>query len=431
MIYKEIRIDYIPCLEFMREAPLANLYVGPRLSWWQRRRLKKVESLYNVIYLYDIFDGITKDKLSYNFPGVTFPEDFSAETIFNSIRESIKDETDIEVSPEARFFIRFDGSEFVTFEATPKFKHALSCLKEHGLDLAWVDSDLEMCCKESRVFDPREIYDLDEEYSYDFPFGEVVVLEESKMPDPEPEEEETGSLYRENEDEDYGIRFRISGPEQKPEEKPESDIRFSVSSNKVDVRHFSGDLYDQVSIFDEVERQEPASASPEPIKGQSPEEVKKAIEALLMTGFSAEVIKSWLEESVRLSRLRITKQFRIVLVDYDKEVKMGPLPKTVFLFYLRHPEGVQFSYLQDHVKELRHIYGHLSRNDDPKKMDESIASLINPLNNSISEKCTAVKNAFLRQVTEDVSKHYYIRGVQGGKKGIALNRDLVEWECKL
>ena len=204
-----------------------------------------------------------------------------------------------------------------------------------------------------------------------------------------------------------------------------------MTSNEGDVRHVSGDLYDRVSGFDEVERQKPASASPESIKGQSPEEVKKAIEALLMTGFSAEVIKSWLEESVRLSRLRITKQFRIVLVDYDKEVKMGPLPKTVFLFYLRHPEGVQFSYLQDHVKELRHIYGHLSRNDDPKKMEESISSLINPLNNSISEKCTAVKNAFLRQVTEDVSKHYYIRGVQGGKKGIALNRDLVEWECEL
>ena len=101
MIYKEIRIDYIPCLEFMRESPLANLYVGPRLSWWQRRRLKKVESLYNVVYLYDIFDGITKDKLSYNFPGVTFPKDFSAETIFNSIRESIKEETDVNISPES------------------------------------------------------------------------------------------------------------------------------------------------------------------------------------------------------------------------------------------------------------------------------------------------------------------------------------------
>ena len=429
MNYKEIRIGYIPCLEFMRELPLANLYVGPRLSWWQRRKLKKVETQYNVVYLYDIFDGITKDKLSYNFPGVSFPKDFSAETIFNSIRESIKEETDVNISPESKFFIRFDGRDFVTFEATTKFKHALSYLKGHGLNLTVIEEDFEIeaNCKESRLFDPRDVYDLDEEYSYDFPFDEVVELDDLEMPDPATGVEERCSMYREQEEEDCDIRFRINGLEK----KPESGIRFRMTSNEGDVRHVPGNLYDRVSIFDEVERQKPASESPEPIKGQSPEDVKKAIEALLMTGFSAEVIKSWLEEGVRLSRLRITRQFRIVLVDYDKEVKMGPLPKTVFLFYLRHPEGVQFSYLQDHVKELRHIYGHLSRNDDPKKMEESIASLINPLNNSISEKCTAVKNAFLRQVTEDVSKHYYIRGVQGGKKGIALNRDLVEWECEL
>lgn len=408
MNYKEIRIDYIPCLVFMRELPLTNLYVGPRLSWWQRRKLKKVESQYNVVYLYDIFDGITKDKLSYNFPGVTFPKDFSAETIFSSIRESIKEETEVELSPESKFFIRFDGREFIACEGTTKFRHALSYLKEHGLDLTWVDSHLETCCKESYVFDPREIYDLDEEYSYDFPLEDVVELEDSQMPDPALVVEERAPLYRELEEEDCGIRFRMT-------------------SNEGDVRNFSGALYDQVSS--RVEK--PAAASSEPVKGQSPEEVKKAIQDLLMTGFSVEVIKSWLEESVKLSRLRITKQLKIVLVDYDKEVKMGPLPKTVFLFYLRHPEGVQFSYLQDHVKELRHIYGRLSKNDDPKKMEESIASLINPFNNSISEKCAAVKTAFLKQVNEDVSKHYYIRGVQGGKKGIALNRDLVEWECEL
>ena len=150
-----------------------------------------------------------------------------------------------------------------------------------------------------------------------------------------------------------------------------------------------------------------------------------------MTGFPVEVIKSWLEESVKLSRLRITKQFNIILVDYKKEVKMGPLPKTIFLFYLRHPEGVKFSYLQDHVKELRHIYGHLSKNDDPVKMERSIAGLIDPLNNSISEKVNAIKTAFQNQVRDDISKHYYVRGAQGEKKGISLNRDLVEWECEL
>ena len=54
-----------------------------------------------------------------------------------------------------------------------------------------------------------------------------------------------------------------------------------------------------------------------------------------------------------------------------------------------------------------------------------------PGGNSISEKVTAVKNAFLKQISEEITKHYCIRGAQGEKKGIALDRSLVEWECEL
>ena len=161
------------------------------------------------------------------------------------------------------------------------------------------------------------------------------------------------------------------------------------------------------------------------------EDVKKAIGDLLLRGMPACIIQSWITEQVKLSRLRVTRQFKILLVDYDIEVRMGPLPKTIFLFYLRHPEGVRFSYLQDHVKELMYIYERVSVNDDPQKMQESIAALTNPLNNSINEKCAAIKKAFLLQVNDDVAKNYYVTGMQGGAKGITLDRNLVEWECEL
>lgn len=161
------------------------------------------------------------------------------------------------------------------------------------------------------------------------------------------------------------------------------------------------------------------------------EEVRRAIGDLLLNGFSASLIQSWITEQLKLSRLRVTRLFKIQLVDYDLEIKMGPLPKTIFLFYLCHPEGVRFSYLQDHVKELMHIYERVSVNDDPQKMTESIAALTDPLNNSINEKCAAIKKAFLLQVNDDVAKNYYVTGMQGGVKGITLDRNLVEWECEL
>ena len=224
--------------------------------------------------------------------------------------------------------------------------------------------------------------------------------------------------------EDSDIRFRIVS-----EEEPDTDDG---------ILYRRGDLVTDSKISPKSKNKEEclanASAIDEVANGdidQMAEDVRHAIEALLMTGFSKEIIKSWLKEDVKLSRLRVTRQYKILLVDYNIAIKMGPLPKTVFLFYLRHPEGVRFSYLQDHVKELMHIYERVSVNDDPQKMQESIAALTNPLSNSINEKCAAIKRAFLLQVNDDVAKNYYVTGMQGGAKGIILDRNLVEWECKL
>ena len=43
----------------------------------------------------------------------------------------------------------------------------------------------------------------------------------------------------------------------------------------------------------------------------------------------------------------------------------------------------------------------------------------------------AYKKAFMLKVHDNVARNYYITGMQGGEKGIALDRNLVEWECQL
>ena len=90
-----------------------------------------------------------------------------------------------------------------------------------------------------------------------------------------------------------------------------------------------------------------------------------------------------------------------------------------------------FSHLQDYRDELRMIYEHICNNDDPEKIQQSIRRLIDPLDNSICEKCAAVKKAFIEKIADHIASNYYISGAQGDKKGISLDRGLVEWECKL
>ena len=116
-----------------------------------------------------------------------------------------------------------------------------------------------------------------------------------------------------------------------------------------------------------------------------------------------------LEPNVKLSRIRITKRNKILLVDYDMEVKMGPLPKTVFLFFLRHPEGMRFVDLQDYKQEIYEIYSSLAVSDDLDKINRSVDLLTDPFDNSINEKCTMIKYAFQKVIKDDAS-NYYVSG---------------------
>lgn len=160
-------------------------------------------------------------------------------------------------------------------------------------------------------------------------------------------------------------------------------------------------------------------------------EVEKKIALLMMKDYPVEIIETWLQKAVKLSRLRVTTDYRIFLTDYDREVVMRQLPKTLFFFFLKHPEGCRLKDLSDHRRELLQIYRRLTIHDDPAQIEASIDALVDPLSNSFSEKCTAIKYAFLNIVADRIARNYYIHGPQGDLKSISLDRNLVDWEVEI
>ena len=65
-----------------------------------------------------------------------------------------------------------------------------------------------------------------------------------------------------------------------------------------------------------------------------------------------------------------------------------------------------------------------------KAIEDSIAKLTDPFDNSINEKCARIKNAFVSEFREEVAQWYFIDGSKGEKKSIKLPRELVTWEIK-
>jgi len=159
------------------------------------------------------------------------------------------------------------------------------------------------------------------------------------------------------------------------------------------------------------------------------EEVRERINKLRQRGIAEYILEQLLHPDSRLSRMVITKDYRIVLPDYnDMEIKMEPLVKAVYLLFLRHPEGILFKRLPEYREELTSIYAKLRPSGLTDRALQSIEDVTNPMLNSINEKCARIRAAFLGQFDEYMAKSYYVDGARGEAKKIALSRNLVVWE---
>ena len=328
---------------------------------------------YELFYMPGVLPSLSKDVMKYNFPGVKI--DFTQEDFSMSVARQLN----INLCDDRACLVWYndDLEIFEHTEPQDSFEalHEQVYIKFNAV-LGSIDSD------------------------YSFSVGSVDAAEEicdycQHLP---MEEIEPSSCQRQSRENKSFWRSRI------PVER---------------------NLYDLCDDIDDEVESAPISSPELDLLAQ---EAKEAIDKLLLSGFSAEVIKGWLDQKVKLSRIRITKRNKILLVDYDIEVKMGPLPKTVFLFFLRHPEGMRFVDLQDYKQEIYDIYSRLAVSDDLDKIKKSVDLLTVPFDNSINEKCTMIKYAFQKVVKDDIASNYYVSGKQGHVMKIPLDRTLVEWE---
>ncbi|MBR1889669.1 MAG: hypothetical protein IJ816_03470 [Alloprevotella sp.] len=165
-------------------------------------------------------------------------------------------------------------------------------------------------------------------------------------------------------------------------------------------------------------------------------DIQKRIWRLEKGGVSRAFLREYLWPEPPLSHLVIDADYRIWLPDYQNmEIKMAPLAKSVFLLFLRHPEGILFKELADYQQELAQIYACIKEKKpllySPHlhlRIDEHIEALTDPFDNSINEKCARIKEAFIQNIANDMARHYYVDGKRGEPKRIILSPDKIVWK---
>lgn len=150
------------------------------------------------------------------------------------------------------------------------------------------------------------------------------------------------------------------------------------------------------------------------------EEIRTRIEVLKQGGYMELLMHTIGEDLVRqlsntpkrsseLPRIKITDNLKIVMPELDnREVKMPALARALYIFFLRHEEGLEFKQLPNFENEIFAIYRLASNRTDETKLHATVAQLVNPTENKVNECASRIKEGFVKIMDDYQARNYYL-----------------------
>ena len=124
-----------------------------------------------------------------------------------------------------------------------------------------------------------------------------------------------------------------------------------------------------------------------------------------------------------LSPILVDKQFRILLPEYDMEIKMNALWKAIYILFLRHPEGIVLKDMPDYRNELSDIYYAMGCGEY-ERMEATLDDVTTPGSDNFRQYVSKINRAFTAVLAVDLAQHYMITGQRGKPYRIQLENDL-------
>ena len=127
-----------------------------------------------------------------------------------------------------------------------------------------------------------------------------------------------------------------------------------------------------------------------------------------------------------------------LFIDKNYSIRMGgpdgpmlqlrPLVKTLFILFLKHPEGILLKQRDSYRTELEEIYSTINPNTFREDVKARVARLVDLQDNSFSEKASVLNARLEELLPEGIAGDYQIHGYNGCPRKIRLNPLLVHWK---
>lgn len=132
------------------------------------------------------------------------------------------------------------------------------------------------------------------------------------------------------------------------------------------------------------------------------------------------------------SRIEIKgRLLNLFLTDMDgQQIKLSPQQKTIYLTYLLHPEGLDSAEFIDQRPLVSTLYKLVSNKANLAEIENTIANLMNVLDDSLSITRSVIKRKITQLVGKNMATHYIISGPNNARKKIEIDQSLVSWDTE-
>lgn len=113
------------------------------------------------------------------------------------------------------------------------------------------------------------------------------------------------------------------------------------------------------------------------------------------------------EKSPIVSPLLFDNKFNIILPLYPQiTIKLEPVPKSLFILFLQHPEGIVLKDIGDYEEEFRSIYFAVSGRKNPTVMRRVCKSLTDPTGNLLQKNISIIRKSFTSKLNHSIASNY-------------------------
>ena len=158
-------------------------------------------------------------------------------------------------------------------------------------------------------------------------------------------------------------------------------------------------------------------------------EMERIVRALKMKGVKPEVFDDMFESLEKPGSLKVSERGDISLPDFGNVmIKLNPMEKTLYLFMLKHPEGVLPDALVGFRKDILNIYRHHTIFDDDVTIEISVDSLLAEDKNVLYSNVSRIKDKFSKKLGTKIAANYVIVRDKDGAYRISLPQECIDWD---